>query len=168
MSIPTTLEVGSENSVRELIDPEAFAAVAWTVKDNNPGMASEMAERITEQGLAFVAACAATTGQNLKPSRVVDEGWHALILHTELYAELCENLGGRFIHHRPERPDVTRHDPEALDRTQAAIAACGYFVDTDLWSGPADGSITVSASCEHSGCNNPAPCTSPAGCGNPN
>ncbi len=51
----------------------------------------------------------------LRPSRVVDEGWHALILHTRVYSELCEGVG-RFVHHMPEPSDGSRHNPAELIR----------------------------------------------------
>lgn len=142
---------------RDLITPEEFAGVASTVQRNNPGMELHRAEEITAEALKFVAACAASPTSGLKPSRTVDEGWHALILHTVVYARLCKKVG-LFIHHVPEAPDVTRHDPDALTRTMNAITAAGYDVDVTLWKPPTDRTIPVAASCEHS---EPAP----AGCG---
>ncbi|MFI9355945.1 glycine-rich domain-containing protein [Streptomyces lydicus] len=144
-------------SARKLITPEQFLDVASTVQRNNEGMAANVAERITEEALKFVAACSVAPRARLKPSRVVDEGWHALILHTTIYAELCRSLH-HYVHHVPERPDITRHDPDALARTQAAIKEAGYEPDPVMWNGPTDNTIPVAASCEHS---EPAP----AGCG---
>ncbi|MDT0346023.1 hypothetical protein [Streptomyces litchfieldiae] len=63
---------------RHLLSSEEFAAVAATVLDNNPGMRPGVASRIVAQGLAYVAT-AGDTEMPLAPSRVVDEGWHALI-----------------------------------------------------------------------------------------
>jgi hypothetical protein len=37
-------------------------------------------------------------------SPAVDEVWHCTILHTEFYAKLCDDVFGRFIHHRPATP----------------------------------------------------------------
>jgi hypothetical protein len=34
----------------------------------------------------------------------VDEVWHCAILHTEFYSTLCQEVFGRFIHHRPGTP----------------------------------------------------------------
>ncbi|MFJ9771947.1 glycine-rich domain-containing protein [Kitasatospora sp. NPDC101157] len=144
-------------TARSLITPEEFIGVASTVQRNNPGMALDTAEEITAEALKFVAACAASPTSGLKPSRTVDEGWHALILHTVVYARLCKRLG-LFVHHVPEPPDVTRHDPGALARTMDAITAAGYEVNASLWKPPTDRSIPVAADCEHS---EPAP----AGCG---
>lgn len=143
MSTPTV----TPRTGRELLAEDEFDAVAATVVDNNPGMSQTLAERITEQALAFVAT-AATTDVAVAPSRVVDEGWHALILHTRLYALLGNRLG-RFVHHIPQRPDSAAFDPDWLTRTKDAMQAAGYEVDEVLWTDPRDTSIEVTAPAQH-------------------
>ncbi|MGY3682979.1 hypothetical protein [Streptomyces sp. TE33382] len=87
----------------------------------------------------------------LAPSRIVDEGWHALLLHTATYAELCDELGGIFVHHFPGY-DPTNHDPQILDRTRQAITDLGYVADPELWGPPSDETlVSVAAKCQHSG-----------------
>lgn len=135
-------------NVLNLIIPEDFEGVVATVLDNNDGMEREVAERIVREALKYVHACAIGSHRGLRPSRVVDEGWHALILHTLVYNRLCHQLG-RYVHHVPERPDTARHDPSELNRTMAAITEAGYDVDVRLWLPPADESIPVAADCEH-------------------
>ncbi|MFE5591431.1 glycine-rich domain-containing protein [Streptomyces sp. NPDC056549] len=135
---------------RDLITPDEFDGVAATVVDDNPDVERHDAERIVEEALKFVAAGAQFPG-GMRPSRTVDAGWHALILHTKVYAQLCKKLG-LFVHHVPERPDPTRHDPTALERTQACIVQAGYAVDRTLWLGPSNGSVPVAATCEHTSC----------------
>jgi hypothetical protein len=34
-------------------------------------------------------------------SAAVDEVWHTTLLHTALYADMCDQVLGRFLHHRP-------------------------------------------------------------------
>ncbi|MFG2899513.1 glycine-rich domain-containing protein [Streptomyces zaomyceticus] len=135
---------------RSLLTTDEFEGVVATVLDNNTGMAPADAQRIVDEALKFVATGAEFPG-GMRPSRTVDEGWHALILHTLVYQGLCRRLG-RFVHHVPERPDPTRHDPTALERTQARIEQAGFSVDRTLWLGPSTGSVPVSASCEHTSC----------------
>ncbi|MEV8402564.1 hypothetical protein [Streptomyces niveus] len=144
-----TVEAPVTRNARDLLNAPGFAGVVATVLDNNAGMKQETAEAITEEALKFVAACARFPEARLRPSRVVDEGWHALVLHTQLYTHLGANLG-RYVHHRPERPDPTRHDPQALERTQAFIVKAGYAPVPELWLRMEDSGITVSASCTHS------------------
>ncbi|MFF7253118.1 glycine-rich domain-containing protein [Streptomyces microflavus] len=134
---------------RDLIPESQFVSCRRTVMDANPGMPEEMAGRIVEEGLKFVAACSNNPGVGLAPSRVVDEGWHALLLHTAVYAELCDRLGGGFVHHFPGY-DPTNYDPDILDRTRRAIADVGYVADAELWGEPsAETLFTVAARCQH-------------------
>lgn len=137
-------------SARHLISKEDFEAVTRTVRSANAGLGPEVAERIVDQAIAFVATCARFPGRQLRPSRVVDEGWHALILHTCVYVRLCDGLG-TYVHHQPEAPDANRHRPVALVRTKASLRDAGFTVDEALWTAPEDGGIRVAAECEHSG-----------------
>lgn len=149
MSISTepTLREG-----RELIDDDLFARLTHRVAYDH-GHAGGLAARIVDQALAFLAASAATGGGlRLSPSPLVDDGWHAFILHTRDYAEFCERVAGRFLHHVP----TDENDPAAsgqaahdtLKRTVDAIAAAGFYVDTDLW--PSTGHADCSQC--HEGC----------------
>ncbi|MFI5530164.1 glycine-rich domain-containing protein [Kitasatospora sp. NPDC051853] len=133
---------------RTLLTDRQFASVVTTILDNNPGMTENMAERITTEGLRFTVTAALTPGHAMAPSRIVDEGWHSLILHTELYAELC-GVFGRFVHHSPGySPD--HYDGDVLEATQAAIRAAGFEVDAELWRAPDDESlVAVAANCQH-------------------
>ncbi|MEV5363273.1 hypothetical protein AB0L12_10945 [Streptomyces cellulosae] len=134
---------------RQLIGDRAFTSCQGTVLDANPGMPHEMADRIVEEALKFVAACAKNPGTGLAPSRIVDEGWHALILHTAVYAELCDSLGGSFVHHFPGY-DPTNYDPPILDRTRETIASLGWTLDPELWGPPSDETlVSVAANCQH-------------------
>ncbi len=133
---------------RMLLDDATFESCRRTVADSNPDMAPETAGRIVDEGLKFVAACAANPGTGLAPSRIVDEGWHALILHTAKYADLCKRLGG-FVHHYPGW-DPTHYDPPILDRTREAIARLGWAADAQLWGPPSDETlVSVAANCQH-------------------
>ncbi|MGW2398700.1 glycine-rich domain-containing protein [Kitasatospora sp. NPDC001664] len=151
--------------VRMLLTPDRFDLVVHTVQDNNPGMAQELAERIVTDALKFVATARTFPKVPITPSNVVDEGWHALILHTSTYAELCGRLGG-FVHHYPERPDPYRHDEGVLLRTVALIEEAGYTADRELWLSPTRDLVAVAAQCSHTpvpgGCGpiNPGACAS--------
>lgn len=106
---------------RTLLTPDGFGGVVATVRDNNPDLPDATARRIVVEALKFVAAAAQFPTVKITPSNVVDEGWHALILHTDLYKKLCDRLG-RFVHHWPERPDgygLGRRGRELLPHPQA-------------------------------------------------
>ncbi|MFB8777972.1 glycine-rich domain-containing protein [Streptomyces broussonetiae] len=134
--------------MRSLISDDDFAHVVATVLDDNPDMEQVSAERSVVEALKFVAACAVTEGTGMRPSRAVDKGWHALILHTQVYEGLCARLG-RFVHHRPDRPSSAGVRAQALERTQALMARAGFEPDPALWVQPLG-----SAECE----GGPAPC----------
>ncbi|WP_406421100.1 hypothetical protein OH809_20200 [Streptomyces sp. NBC_00873] len=133
---------------RALITDRQFTGCRQTVLAANPEMNEELAGRILEEALKFVAACSRYEAAGLAPSRIVDEGWHALILHTATYAELCKSLGG-FVHHFPGF-DPTNYDPEILDRTRKMIGHLGYEADPELWGPPSDELlVSVAAQCQH-------------------
>jgi hypothetical protein len=147
----TTTLASATRDARSLLTEAEFDAVTRTVLLANPGMETTLARRIVLEALKFVATAATrdSAGPGLAPSRVADEGWHALILHTQTYARLCDRLGGRFVHHVPQAPDPSRA-PGIIDRTTAAIAAAGFTVDAELWKGAEDRTIAVAADCQHS------------------
>ncbi|WP_328739863.1 hypothetical protein OHA91_22705 [Streptomyces erythrochromogenes] len=145
-----TLTAPPKRNAHALITDDEFVAVTATVASNNPDMSWVNAERIVDEALKFVAAAAKFPG-GMRPSRTVDEGWHALILHTIVYAQLCTRLG-LFVHHVPELPDPNRYKPGALDHTIGRIREAGFEVDMDLWTSPLEG-IPVAATCQHdNGC----------------
>ncbi|GGV12202.1 hypothetical protein GCM10010495_27310 [Kitasatospora herbaricolor] len=69
---------------------------------------------------------------------------------------LCEKLGG-FIHHAPEFFDETRYDGGVIQRTVTAMAGVGFAADLELWAGPAEGGVKVTANVRHSPGPNCAP-----------
>lgn len=56
----------------------------------------------------------------LAPPPKVDEGWHMFILFTLDYQRFCHLFFGRFLHHRPHRPD---DQPDRGAAVRALIAA---------------------------------------------
>ncbi|WP_381802121.1 glycine-rich domain-containing protein [Streptomyces niveus] len=143
-----TVEAPVTRDARDLLTADELASVTATVQANNPGMGRETAEEVVVQALKFEATCSTYARGPLAPSRIVDEGWHALILHTRIKARLADRIG-HFVHHVPEAPDPTRRAPNVLLRTQAAMEDAGYIPDPKLWVRPSDTSIPVAASCQH-------------------
>ncbi|MFI8447998.1 glycine-rich domain-containing protein [Streptomyces erythrochromogenes] len=137
-------------SARHLLSDEGFSRVVSLVQRDNDGLAGLLAVRIVDEALKFVAAAAQTTGRHLRPSKAVDMGWHALILHTALYRELCI-ARGRFVDHRPEGPETLQRDADTLEFTMSAIREAGYEPDAFLWGPSADTEIHA-GDCMHSEC----------------
>jgi hypothetical protein len=72
---------------RELVGSRMFARLNRRVMADH-GTDQAAANRIADQALAFLRACALNPGSGLAPSAEVDKGWHAFILHTADYAVL--------------------------------------------------------------------------------
>ncbi|MCG0288197.1 hypothetical protein [Streptomyces sp. PSAA01] len=130
-----------------LLSDKDRAAVVDTVMTNNPDMPPTLAGRIVDEATKFVIAASCSPGKNLTPSRVVDEGWHALILHTHLYSSLCAWRGG-YVHHSPGY-NPRNYDASILERTKSRIAELGFDVDEELWGPPGSDPVAVAAKCQH-------------------
>jgi hypothetical protein len=111
-----------------------------------------LAERIVNQALAFLLLCAREPDGTFSPSPLVDIGWHTFILYTKPYADFCDKVGARFIHHAPSDVDGVDYGAGNIARTVMALQAHGFIVDEPLW---ADG--------RHD-CSNDGDCTSGDGC----
>lgn len=104
------------------------------------------AERIMRQALAFLVTCARNPEIPLAPSKTVDYGWHAFILHTWEYADFCDRVAGHFIHHAPLDPGGERVDRAARNAaTTDVMRRTGLPVDEELWDADRAG---CSANCE--------------------
>ncbi len=58
---------------------------------------------------------------NLTPTTNLDKGWHTFILFTMDYQKFCHKYFGRFIHHRPHRPEDKPDNGEGVARTLEAV-----------------------------------------------
>lgn len=135
---------------RSLIEPNLFARLSTRIATEHD-TDTATAERIMDQALAYLGACAVTTAP-LSPSKQVDIGWHTFILYTRDYAQFCEHIAGRFIHHVPTDDETATTHAAAPWETTASIVAAGFIVDAPLWE-----DATKCSQC-HNGCNNdPAP-----------
>jgi hypothetical protein len=132
-------------------DPETLVPAALFTKlvarvERDAKVDRERAERIMRQALAFLLACARNPETPLAPSREVDHGWHAFILHTREYADFCAQVAGEFIHHAPEDPDADRARAAArTEMTAEVIRRTGLPVDEELWP---SGGAACSSKCE--------------------
>lgn len=118
---------------RSLVDSRLFdRLILRVVRDD--GLDHETAVRVVDQALAFLATL--PQHPHLRPSVLVDMGWHAFLLHTRAYAEFCDRIAGRFVHHEPD--DDTPAERSSPAETMAAITAAGYVVDSEMWGYPAN------------------------------
>lgn len=119
---------------RELIDSRLFDRLCRRIVLDY-GRDEETAARIMDQALAFLAACARSE-RPLAPSPEVDIGWHTFLLYTREYADFCDRVAGRFIHHRPDDDPAAPVGAEPPEVTAAVIGTFGFGVDLALWSDP--------------------------------
>lgn len=122
---------------RSLISPELFDKLVAFMRRYETEMTQEHAERVMDQALAYLGTIAACPNTPLSPSRAVDPGWHAFILNTEAYAEFCQDVAGRFIHHNTD-PDGTTPQRNREQVTVNTMRIVGYQVDQELWSSAAE------------------------------
>ncbi|RSS38147.1 hypothetical protein EF912_34235 [Streptomyces sp. WAC07061] len=125
-------------TVYDLLAPQLRTDLITMVREDSwPEMTDDEGERGVDQMAAFLAVAANTT-EKATPSLRVDLFWHAFVLHTKPYADFCEALAGRFIHHVPDR--TSGHNPiegrNAMRRTADMICEGGFTTDPEFW--PAD------------------------------
>jgi hypothetical protein len=106
-----------------------------------------LAERIMDQALGFLKLCAEDASGSYGPSELVDIGWHTFILYTREYAEFCQRVAGRFIHHAPSDVPGITYDSGGAKRTVDAMLRRDISVDKMLWANGAkcsdDGKCTT-------------------------
>jgi hypothetical protein len=105
--------------------------VGRIAKDN--GLPVDLAERILGQALVFLRLCAAQPHGAFAPSCLVDVGWHTFMLYTRDYAQFCERIAGRFIHHNPADEPGVQYPRGGMARTVQALRERGLPVDDELW-----------------------------------
>ncbi|MGW0588101.1 glycine-rich domain-containing protein [Streptosporangium sp. NPDC002607] len=140
-------------NTRPLITPELFDRLTARIKADHPAHA-DRAEQIMEQALSFLVACGARPSARLAPSAIVDIGWHTFLMYTREYAEFCQRVASRFIHHAPDAPDISVPSGSNAAATTTVMRELGLPVISDLWAHPAacSGSGTGKCSQCHQGC----------------
>jgi hypothetical protein len=123
-----------------LLTPDLADRLTRRITTDHPEIGEATARRVVGQAAAFVVASGRQSGQSMAPSLLVDFGWHAFILHTVDYADFCQRVVGRFVHHVPTGDDeqLSGSAEAARERTLAAIRTAGYTVDDELWATAAD------------------------------
>ncbi|MFE1751093.1 glycine-rich domain-containing protein [Streptomyces anandii] len=130
----TTAQKRTATDARTLISTELRETLVDNMRAKFPQLTEEKADRGVGQMLAFLAACDYSE-RPLSPSPLVDDFWHAFLLHTKGYREFCEEKFGRFLDHQPGYVDPEEHGGgKALRaRTVDAITLAGYEIDMEFW-----------------------------------
>lgn len=84
----------------------------------------------------FLALCAANGGKRYGMRGPIDHLWHTFIMFTKDYADFCDSVAGRFIHHVPE-PKGQAATPASRSSYEAFLAdyekMFGEPAPTHLW-----------------------------------
>lgn len=142
MTTTTTPTIRADG--RSLMPETLFGRLSARIAVDHPELTPDMPARILDQALAFLGACAVST-EPIGPSDTVDIGWHTFILYTHEYADFCERIAGRFIHHQPDDvpgdgwPTAPESARVPISKAVNAIRAAGYRIDADLWPTNATG-----------------------------
>ena len=119
------------------------------------GWSRALADTVERQYRQFLKLLASHSSESVVPTQHIDKFWHAHILDTHKYAEDCQNIFGRFIHHFPyfgmRGEQDKRNLRSASKRTHAIVAK---IFGNDSWKIPALDSETASicTSCGTSDC----------------
>lgn len=145
MTVTTAQPTLTLDDIETLVPAGLFIRLTARV-ERDAKVDRERAERIVRQALAFLVACARNPRIALAPSKEVDHGWHAFILHTREYADFCARVAGHFVHHAPEDPGGGRvHAAARNAATTEVMRRTGLPVDEELWDA---GQAACSANCE--------------------
>lgn len=82
--------------------------------NDGSGWSVEKVTRVESEYRKFLTLCAEMPGEQIVPSKEVDEMWHTHILDTSKYADDCETIFGFFLHHFPYLGLRGEEDAKAL------------------------------------------------------
>lgn len=126
-------ESSATSQYRDMISPALFERLVNRImKDYDVEHA--LSEQLMEGALGFLKA----SGESqiaLSPSPLVDIGWHTFILYTRSYAEFCQRVAGRFIHHEPNDNSGSPQQIGGLVRTVDFMVEYRLPFNPLLWAG---------------------------------
>ena len=150
----TETSASLELTNKGLVSSELWTRLVNRIVKEQEGMTQALAERIMDQALGFLRLCAEKPGA-FAPSPLVDIGWHTFILYTKAYADFCDQLAGRFIHHNPTDEAGQKQEVGVIARTVTTMKAHGINVDPMLWA-----TTKADCNCSGGGCNAAPDCDS--------
>lgn len=145
MTLATEQAATDAKDPRDLVPPQVWdRLVAYIAKDRQ--VTQDYAAQVFGQTLVFLKAHADSIGSGapalaladgaryrVVPDVTVDVGWHAFLQHTEDYTAFCEQIAGRYLHHRPVLTKEMADGTAMARYTLPALHATGYRVDLRFW-----------------------------------
>jgi hypothetical protein len=84
----------------------------------------------------------------------VDDAWHTFLIYTREYADFCDQIAGRFIHHVPEKDsdgqdaDAIKESRESYERTLVDYEKLfGRTPSEEIWPRLGQGSTSGNSAC---------------------
>lgn len=108
-------------SYRSLVDETLFERLVKRVVQDE-GLPLQEAEQVMDAAIGFLKLCADYPRYGFNPSPQVDIGWHTFLLYTKEYADFCDEIAGRFLHHAP-------NDDPAAPQRNGGIKTCVEFME---------------------------------------
>ena len=114
-----SMRIPSESRINE----ESLDLIRCKMNDTPElGLDGEEVEMAVEEYRRFLVLKMENPGVKLAPTDLMDKAWHTHILDTRRYAEDCQAIFGRFLHHQPsykrtesgERRDVLTRASEMM------------------------------------------------------
>lgn len=138
----TTPDFGPTNRIAELQATKTSALLRDVMAYENPsvihrlvskdGYKPDEAATIFDDVKRFLFL-AGTTTEPLAPTKRLDDGWHAFILHTIDYTQFCNRFFGRYVHHLPNPPGAPKSDGSLLRRSRD-LAMAAFGTCSENWS----------------------------------
>ena len=98
-----SLKTNSESRINE----ESLDLIRCKMNDSSElGLDVEEVEVSVEEYRRFLILKMENLGVKLAPTSLMDKAWHMHILDTRRYAEDCDAMFGRFLHHHPSYKGV--------------------------------------------------------------
>jgi hypothetical protein len=99
------------------------------------GIWSDVVEcaQIMRETLRYLDVTAEHPDEDLPPSQLVDEGWHAFFEHMKAYERYCHARYGRMLYHRPGDPQDATAVTAAASTTLALLRKHGIAHKPRLW-----------------------------------
>lgn len=107
------------------------------------------AEALFQETKRFLYLAAASETR-LAPPPAIDDCWHLFLIFTEDYADFCSRYFGRFLHHRPRRPEDPKGDGQPVSMTLSMAKQEFGTLGSPYWNlGPNEASdCSPSTNCE--------------------
>ena len=135
-TIPQLAMAGIDTSaaLRRHLHPVLFDRVAWYLVSQE-NFDRELAVTAADSSWAFLELLARprTSTTRLAPPTLVDKAWHATILFTRQYAELCAALGVRGIIHHEPFDDPAPYGSRGAAAAARALHDAGIPFDQQFW-----------------------------------